>query len=73
MSTPKAIRAVLLVAPAFAAVDEVLNVCIGQGQLPFADEDSTDCGGVDLMDELCRRLQRECRFHSVPWKRCRWW
>jgi polar amino acid transport system substrate-binding protein len=74
VSTRKAIRTVLLAgllaSATFAAADEALNVYIGQGQMPFADDDPTDRGLYgDLMSELCRRLQRECRFHSVPWKR----
>ncbi len=74
VSTRKAIRTVLLAgllaSATFAAADEALNVYIGQGQMPFADDDPADRGLYgDLMSELCRRLQRECRFHSVPWKR----
>jgi polar amino acid transport system substrate-binding protein len=53
-----------------ASADEPLNVYVGQGQMPFAD-DKPDNRGVygDLMDELCQRLRRECHYHSVPWKR----
>jgi polar amino acid transport system substrate-binding protein len=62
------VSALLAVAPVRAEVP--LNVYIGQGQMPFAD-DKPDNRGVygDLMEELCQRLQRECRYHSVPWKR----
>ncbi|HSC83659.1 MAG TPA: transporter substrate-binding domain-containing protein [Pseudomonas sp.] len=50
--------------------DEVLNVYVGQGQMPYADDKPGNHGLFgDLMEELCRRLQRECRYQSVPWKR----
>lgn len=59
-----------LMASTAAADDEALNIYVGQGQMPFAD-DKPDNRGVygDLMAELCRRLQRQCHYHSVPWKR----
>lgn len=60
----------LLAAPGMASATEPLNVYIGQGQMPFADDNPSDRGVYgDLMDELCKRLQRECRYQSVPWKR----
>lgn len=60
----------LLLAPGPALGADALNVYVGQGQMPFAD-DKPDNRGLfgDLMAELCRRLQRECHYHSVPWKR----
>lgn len=60
----------LLAVSGMACAAEPLNIYIGQGQMPFAD-DNPDNRGVygDLMDELCTRLQRECRYQSVPWKR----
>lgn len=59
-----------LMASTAAADDEALNIYVGQGQMPFAD-DKPDNRGVygDLMAELCQRLQRQCHYHSVPWKR----
>jgi polar amino acid transport system substrate-binding protein len=64
------LAATLLLATGPASADEPLNIYIGQGQMPFADDKSDNRGLFgDLMDELCRRLQRECRYHSVPWKR----
>jgi len=64
------LAATLLLAVGPASAAEPLNIYIGQGQMPFAD-DKADNRGLfgDLMDELCKRLQRECRYHSVPWKR----
>lgn len=60
----------LLAASGMASATEPLNVYIGQGQMPFADDNPSDRGVYgDLMDELCKRLQRECRYQSVPWKR----
>lgn len=60
----------LLLASGQAFANAPLNVYVGQGQMPFAD-DKPDNRGLfgDLMNELCQRLQRECRYHSVPWKR----
>jgi polar amino acid transport system substrate-binding protein len=60
----------LLSACGMASADAPLNVYVGQGQMPFAD-DKPDNRGLygDLMDELCRRLRRDCLYHSVPWKR----
>ncbi|SIR05018.1 ABC transporter substrate-binding protein [Aquipseudomonas alcaligenes] len=64
------LMAVLLLVSVGALADRPLNIYIGQGQMPFAD-DRADNRGLfgDLMAELCLRLQRECRYHSVPWKR----
>jgi polar amino acid transport system substrate-binding protein len=64
------LAATLLLAMGRASAAEPLNVYIGQGQMPFAD-DKPDNRGLfgDLMDELCKRLRRECHYHSVPWKR----
>ena len=59
-----------LMASTAAADDEALNIYVGQGQMPFADDKPDDRGVYgDLMAELCRRLQRQCHYHSVPWKR----
>ena len=64
------LAATLLLAMGRAGAAEPLNVYIGQGQMPFADDKPDDRGLYgDLMGELCRRLQRDCRYHSVPWKR----
>lgn len=64
------VMAGLLLASGLALADRPLNIYIGQGQMPFAD-DQPDNRGLfgDLMAELCQRLQRECRYHSVPWRR----
>ncbi|MBC9251301.1 hypothetical protein A9179_13585 [Pseudomonas alcaligenes] len=49
---------------------EALKIYVGQGQMPYADDTPGNHGLFgDLMEELCRRLQRECRYQSVPWKR----
>lgn len=77
MTVHKALTTMLLIAglllpPAspMARASEPLNIYVGQGQMPFADDNPDDRGVYgDLMDELCKRLQRECRYHSVPWKR----
>ena len=70
LATGTLLAAVIVLACSFAHAQEPLNVYVGQGQMPFAD-DHPDNRGVygDLMAELCLRLQRECRYHSVPWKR----
>lgn len=64
------LAAFLLLASGVAHAQQVLNIYIGQGQMPYAD-DKPDNRGLygDLMSELCLRLQRDCRYHSVPWKR----
>lgn len=64
------LAALLLLTCSFAHAQEPLNIYVGQGQMPFAD-DKPDNRGLygNLMDDLCRRLQRECRYQSVPWKR----
>lgn len=55
---------------AMTSAGQVLNVYVGQGQMPFADDNPSDRGVFgDLMDELCRRMQRDCVYRSVPWKR----
>lgn len=60
----------LLLSGGLAAAEPPLNVYVGQGQMPFANDDPRNRGLFgDLMAELCRRLQRECLYHSVPWKR----
>ncbi len=64
------LAAFLLLASNPAQAQDALNIYIGQGQMPFAD-DNPDNRGLygDLMAELCLRLQRECHYHSVPWRR----
>ncbi len=53
-----------------ASAHEALNIYIGQGQMPFADDAAGNRGLFgDLMDELCRRMQRDCQYRSVPWRR----
>ncbi len=60
----------LSLASAMAGAGQALNVYVGQGQMPFADDNPRDRGVFgDLMDELCRRMHRECIYRSVPWKR----
>lgn len=52
------------------AAAEPLNVYIGQGQMPHADNKVGNHGLFgELMQAICLRLQRECRYQSVPWKR----
>lgn len=59
---------VLLVSPLLAA--EPLHVYVGAGQMPFADDHPAQRGIFgELMDELCRRLSRECQYIAVPWRR----
>ena len=55
----------------FSASAEPLNVYIGQGQMPFAggSEQSREGLFVDLARELCRRMQRECVYRRLPWRR----
>lgn len=67
-----ALGAALLLALAAGAAraGEVLNIYVGQGQMPYADDTPGNHGLFgDVMEELCLRLQRECRYQSVPWKR----
>lgn len=53
-----------------ARASEPLNIYVGQGQMPYADDAPGNHGLFgDLMEALCLRLQRECRYQSVPWKR----
>ncbi|MGL4317565.1 MAG: substrate-binding periplasmic protein [Pseudomonas sp.] len=53
-----------------ARASEALNIYVGQGQMPYADDTPGNHGLFgDLMEALCQRLQRECRYQSVPWKR----
>lgn len=53
-----------------ARASEPLNIYVGQGQMPYADDTPGNHGLFgDVMEELCRHLQRECRYQSVPWKR----
>lgn len=75
MTTRSAITCMLMLAAlsltiGVARADQPLNIYIGQGQMPFADDNPQNRGLYgDLMDELCRRLQRECQYQNVPWKR----
>ncbi|SDI23476.1 polar amino acid transport system substrate-binding protein [Pseudomonas flavescens] len=49
---------------------EALNVYVGQGQMPFADGTVARAGLFgDLMQELCVRIEQQCVFRSVPWRR----
>lgn len=49
---------------------EPLDIYVGQGQMPFADATVGPTGLFgDLMRELCGRIQRQCVFRSVPWRR----
>lgn len=56
-----------------ATASEPLHVYVGAGQMPFADDQPGERGVFgELMDELCRRMQRECVYKSVPWRRVQW-
>ncbi|WP_028240957.1 substrate-binding periplasmic protein [Stutzerimonas azotifigens] len=47
-----------------------INVYVGTGQMPFADHGGKRSGIFgELMQELCVRMDVECQFRSVPWKR----
>ena len=60
----------LTLASAAVAAAPPLNIYVGQGQMPFADEQSGDHGLFgELMQVMCQRLQRDCHFMVVPWKR----
>lgn len=62
--------AVVLLASQSASAEAPLNIYIGEGQMPFADDDPANRGLFgDLMNELCVRLERDCRYNAVPWKR----
>lgn len=52
------------------AEPEPLHVYVGQGQMPFANGSAAQAGLFgDLMRELCVRIERQCLFRSVPWRR----
>lgn len=52
------------------ACAEPLNIYVGQGQMPFADDDAGQPGLFgELMHELCARLTLDCHFRGVPWRR----
>ncbi len=60
----------LLCWPSLSAAELPLNVYVGQGQMPYADDKAGNHGLFgELMQAMCDRLQRECRYVSVPWKR----
>lgn len=49
---------------------QVLNVYVGQGQMPFADGPASRPGiFAELMSALCARAGFDCRLRSVPWRR----
>lgn len=49
---------------------EPLNVYVGAGQMPFANDQAGERGIFgDLMTELCQRMRRDCSYVSVPWRR----
>lgn len=47
-----------------------MNIYVGHGQMPFAGgtEQAPGLFG-ELSEQLCARLQLECLFRSVPWRR----
>ncbi len=60
----------LLCTAGLASAAEPLNVYVGAGQMPFANDLPGERGVFgDLMTELCQRMQRECQYKSVPWRR----
>ena len=64
------LAACLWLNPTFAVAVPALNVYVGQGQMPFADDQNGDHGMFgELMQAMCERLQRDCHFMVVPWKR----
>ncbi|MBB2496362.1 substrate-binding periplasmic protein [Aquipseudomonas ullengensis] len=71
MTTTLAIAGLLLaMASGMARASEPLNIYVGQGQMPYADDTPGNHGLFgDLMEALCLHLQRECHYQSVPWKR----
>lgn len=53
-----------------SAYGEPLNIYIGHGQMPFADNRPGQTGLFgEVMNELCSRLAMECHVRDVPWKR----
>lgn len=60
----------LLCTAGLASAVEPLHVYVGSGQMPFANDQPGERGVFgDLMNELCQRMQRECQYKSVPWRR----
>lgn len=60
----------LLCTAGLVSAEEPLHVYVGAGQMPFANDQPGERGVFgDLMNELCRRMQRECQYKSVPWRR----
>jgi len=60
----------LLCTAGLVSAGESLHVYVGAGQMPFANDQPGERGVFgDLMNELCRRMQRECQYKSVPWRR----
>ncbi|WP_437884621.1 substrate-binding periplasmic protein [Pseudomonas sp. LRF_L74] len=58
---------VLVLAMGSAGADEPLNIYVGQGQMPHADANRGIFG--EVMQVMCARLQRDCHYISVPWRR----
>ena len=51
----------LLCTAGLVSAEEPLHVYVGAGQMPFANDQPGERGVFgDLMNELCRRMQREC-------------
>lgn len=68
--TRRIVLLVFLLSAAPLAQAQVLNVYIGQGQMPFADGASAQPGiFAELMQVLCARAGFDCRLRSVPWRR----
>ena len=66
----RAILLLFLLGSAPLAQSQVLNVYIGQGQMPFADGTSARPGiFAELMQVLCVRAGFDCRMRKVPWRR----
>lgn len=66
----RVILLLLLLGTVPLAQSQVLNVYIGQGQMPFADGTSVRPGiFAELMQVLCVRAGFDCRMRKVPWRR----
>lgn len=60
----------LCAAASLACAGEPLHVYVGSGQMPFANDQPGERGVFgDLMAVLCQRMQRDCSYVSVPWRR----